>query len=178
MAVSTERRRRVGLPSTIGQRLAVLRIALLAALVVPTQESHRLERLPEMALTAQGRVIESAPGSLVIEYRAADMHTESTLEVEHIGFELDESDGFVYFIEQDEELPLAEGLRRLRPGAWIEVAPMPQREFTRWRVQGRQSSATNQQPGSVDRLLRPQTQAETFGIRGWTYIWVVAEYRG
>ena len=97
-------------------RVICLLAALAAASAVP-QAPHRLERLPSAALLAEGRVVESAPGTLVLEEDEVLVGSEALLAVERTSFDLSEVRGFVYFVRQDRELELRQGLGELREGA-------------------------------------------------------------
>jgi len=151
--------------------LAMLSVATLCF----QQEAHRLDRFPVQALLAEGRVVESAPASLIIEVRDVSVDGYHVLGVERISFDLGEAEGGAYFLQEDEEVSLAEGLRRLRPGSWIEVSPMPEHEFSQWRVAGTHGSIEQPRPGSIDAMLRPQPRVRHLGVRGWLYVWVVTE---
>lgn len=165
-------------PTRLGRGLLVALLATLlcAGVSIPPgiteQEAIKLERLPPPALLAEGRVVESAPETLVLMAQAVDNESGALLVQERTSFDLAEADGYVYFVAEDHELSLHDGLRELRPGAWVEVAPMPGRAFEKWRVWGRYDDPV---PGRRDRMSPRQPTVNHMGVRGWIYVWVISE---
>jgi hypothetical protein len=139
------------------------------------QTSHELDRFPPGALLADGRVTESAPRLLVIEQRNAGLDGTQTINAKRISFDLTQAEGYVYFLQEGTEMSLREGLNRLRPGAWLELAPMPKHEFSKWQVAGSHGAETQSAPGSIDALKRSRPQVQHYGVSGWLYIWVITE---
>ncbi len=147
-------------------------VMLLIAAGTFSQEAIKLERLPPPALLAEGRVVESNAATLVLMAQEVDNDSSALLSQERTSFDLEHVDGYVYFLGSDRELSLREGLRELRPGAWVEVAPMPGRAFEKWRVAGRYDDPV---PGRADRMFPRQPAVNHMGIRGWIYVWVISE---
>ena len=150
-------------------------LVALAAMPLAPQEGHHLERLPAVAVLAEGRVVESSQATLMMETRDVSARGRGGLADYRTHLDLTEAEGFVYFMEADEELPLRDGLRRLQPGDWVETAAMPDREFSRWVTRGTDSSFSQEPQRGFEPLAEPQATAAYIGVRGWLYVWVVAE---
>ncbi len=116
-------------------------------------------------------MVESSAATLVLMTQEADLESSAILSQVRTTFDLEQVDGYVYFVADDLELTLNEGLRELRPGAWVEAAPMPGRVFEKWGVAGRYDPV----PGRADKLLLREPAVNHIGVRGWIYLWVISE---
>ncbi len=173
--------------AAIGAGATLAFVLIVPALAAGSLQGNKLERFPEEALLATGRVVEvgGAPAArIIVRGNTAGLRDDDKLRFDLLNstlkIDLSEADGEVFFVGRDRVVPLTEAWALLRPGQVVEIAVHPQHTATVRRVRG---TRHDEQPGRGQGMPGQPSPRDTFRrslhqaieVDGWIYVWVLAD---